>query len=208
MRRIIFIGGGALVVIALAAVMIVGIQNRGKTATLDIKSIVPNDINVTLDGSKVASSGKVSVKPGEHTIGAVRSGFEDKTEKVTVVDGETKTVEITMTPNSEEGYQWAANHVNLFTQYEIEQGAAYDADSTSIAEKYPLIQYLPKLQKEWRVDYGVSEAHPDNPTAIAIIITAGSDPAKTVAEDWIKSLGFNLSDYEIIYQEPPTGVDQ
>jgi hypothetical protein len=204
-RKLVYAVAAVVVVGLLGWIFVLGLQSRDKTAAIDVQSAVPDDINITIDGSKVASNVKVAVKPGDHKIVAERKGFEGQTHNVTVKQGETKTVRLLMTPNGPEGTDWARAHPDQFREYEAKQGEVFTQTSKDLTTKYPLIAHLPELRRSWRVDYGASVAHPKDPDALAIIITyvEGDDSTKQQALDWIKSQGFNPSDYEIIFQVPP-----
>jgi hypothetical protein len=188
-------------------VFVLGMQSKDKTATIDVQPAVPTDINVTIDGGKVNSNGKVAVKPGKHTVTAKRSGFADKTQDVNVKTGETKTVRLLLTPINDEGYTWARNHPEAFSEYEAQSSATFDTNSVDLTKKYPLIAQLPEIHPTWRVDYGKSVAHPNDSNSLAIIITHGGDFGKQSALDWIKSQGFNPADYEIVLKTPPAPGD-
>lgn len=209
LKKILYIAGGVVAAVLIIFVFVLGLQSRDKTAAIDVQSAVPDDINVTIDGAKVASNGKVDIKPGNHSLNAQRSGFESQTQTVTVNQGETKTVRLLLTPNGQDGYDWARNHPNQFLEYESKASQTFVQTSQDLTQKYPLIAHLPEIHPNWRVDYGKSVAHPNDPNALAIIITyGGSDIDKQNAINWIKSQGFNPSDYETIYKVPsPTTGD-
>lgn len=207
-KRLLIIGGTILAVGIIGYIMYVGWTNRDKTATIEIQSRVPDDPAVTINGNKVGSNSKNSVVPGKYTVVAKRSGFEDKTQEVEAKQGETKVVRILLNPNSEEGYKWMRNHPDRAVEYEAMGGALYSRRMQTATNKSPLISHLPEVHPTWRIDYGKSIQYPDDPTALAIIITtAGSDMAKQQALDWIKSQGFKPEDYEIIYETPPAPGD-
>ncbi len=201
-RRYIYIIGAALGIVILGVIMVIGFQQVNKTA-LDIQSVVPDDIAVTVDGVKVASSGTVSTKPGQHTVTAKRSGFADQTQTVTLLQNEVKAIRWLLVPNSQEGYDWVKKHVTGSSDFEAKAGQAFDQTSQDLTQKYPIIASLPEIHPRWRIDYGKSVAHPNDPNALAIIITyGGSDVDKQNALNWMKQQSYNPSDYEIIYKLP------
>jgi hypothetical protein len=195
---------GILLIIGIVGYLVIeSLQNRDKTAALDIQSAVPNDINVTVDDSKVVSNGIVHVKPGPHTIIAQRNGFAGKKQTVSVKTGETKTVRLLLTPNGPAGHDWAASHPDQFLEYEAQAGKQFDQNSKNLTQRYPLISHLPEIHPTWRIDYGESPEHPNNPNYVAItILYSGNDIDKQNALDWIRTQGFNPDDYQIIYQTP------
>lgn len=208
LRKLVYISAALLLVGTVGYILFVGWQNRDKTALIEIQSAVPNDANVTINGNKVGANSKNAVVPGKHTVSAKRNGFDDKTQEVEVKQGETKTVRLIMTPNGDEGYNWLRAHPDASMEYEGAVGQQFDQTSDKATAENPLIAYLPEVHPTWRVDYGKSVKNPNDPTALAIIITyGGSDIDKQNALDWIKSQGFKPEDYEIIYQTPPQPGD-
>jgi len=203
MKKVIYIALGIGALLLVVTVLMLGLQTRDKTATIEIQSIVPNDATVTIDGNKVDSNSKNGVTPGKHTVVAKRNGFDDKTQEVEAKQGETATVRLLMNPNSQVGYDWLRNHPDLAPQFEGAIGDEFNQDSQNATAENPLIAYLPEIHPKWRVDYGKSVKNPNDPKAMAIIITYGNDVAKQQALDWIKSQGFNPDNYEIIFQTPP-----
>jgi len=203
-KRILYGFGGLVVLSLVGYIFYLGLQSQGNTATLDIQSTVPNDPTITIDAKKVSANGKVNVTPGKHTVAAKRNGFYDKTTDVTVKMGETQKVQIIMNPSGDVGYQWLRDHPDLATQWEAVIGHQFDQNSQNTTTRNPLISYLPMIRPTWRIDYGVSEKHPTDPTAVTITITyGGAEIDKQNALQWIKDQGFNPSDYDIVFKLPP-----
>jgi len=203
LKKTIYIAAAVLIVILIGFVFYLGLQAKDKTATIEIQSAVPTDPTVAVDGQKVSSNSKNSVKPGQHTVVAKRNGFADSTQQVSVNGGETKTIRLLMDPNSDVGYQWLRDHPDAAVEWEGKIGQQFDQNSKNTTDKNPLIAYLPEVHPTWRIDYGTSQAHPNDPTAVAITILYGNDQAKQEALDWITSKGFDPNNYEIIFQTPP-----
>ncbi|HKX23914.1 MAG TPA: PEGA domain-containing protein [Candidatus Saccharimonadales bacterium] len=204
LKKLIYIGVGLLALGLIIVVFVLGLQSRDKTATIEIQSAVPTDAKVTIDGGGVGSNRKNGVTPGKHTVVAKRDGFEDKTQEVEVKQGEAKIIRLLMTPNSQVGYEWMRAHPDLAVEYEAMVGQQFSAQSDKTVDANPLIQNLPEIHPTWRVDYGKSVAYPNDPNKVAIIITyGGAEIDKQNAINWIKSLGFNPADYEIVYKVPP-----
>ncbi len=204
LRKTIYIGAGVVALLLVIWVFVLGLQSRDKTATIEVQSAVPNDATVTIDQSGVGSNSKNGVTPGKHIVVAKRKGFEDKSQEVDAKQGETKIVRLLMTPNSQEGYNWLREHPEQAVEYEGAVGEQFDQTSQKATDANPLIAYLPEVHPTWRVDYGKSVKNPNDPKALAIIVTyGGAEIDKQNALNWIKSIGFNPADYEIIYQTPP-----
>lgn len=204
LRKVIYIAVGLLALGIVILVFVLGLQSRDKTSTIEIQSAVPNDAKVTIDGNNVGSNSKNAVTPGKHTVVAKRDGFEDKTAEVDVKQGETKIIRLLMKPINQTGYDWMRAHPDLAVEYEAMVGQQFATQSAKTVDANPLIANLPEIHPTWRVDYGKSVAFPNDPNKVAIIITyGGTEIDKQNALNWIKSLGFNPADYEIIYKTPP-----
>jgi hypothetical protein len=203
-KRALFLIIGILVLAFLGYVTYLAIEGKDKTAKIDIQSAVPDDINVTIDGGKVASNGKVSVKPGSHKVVAERKGFEGKTQTVDAKAYETKTVRLLLRPNGPEGSDWARSHPDAFREFEGVAGREFDQKGELLSNKFPIISALPEVHPTWRVDYGQSEKHPNDSNALEVIITSVDDVSKQQALDWMKKNGYNPADYEIVYRQPQT----
>ena len=203
LKKLIYIAIGILALGLIIVVFVLGLQSRDKTANIEIQSAVPNDAKVTIDGNGVGSNSKNGVTPGKHTVVAKRDGFEDKTQEVEVKQGETKVIRLLMKPNSQVGYEWMRAHPDLAVEYEAMVGQQFAQQSQKTTDANPLIANLPEIHPTWRVDYGKSVAYPNDPNKVAIIITyGGAEIDKQNALNWIKSLGFNPADYEIVYKVP------
>jgi hypothetical protein len=204
LRKIVYIGAAILALALIVFIFILGLQSKDKTATITIQSVVPNDPTITIDGQKVKANGDTAVTPGKHTLVAKRNGFADKTQEVEAKNGQPATVRLIMTPNSQVGYDWLREHPDQAVEWEGQVGQQFDQNSRNTTNRNPLISYLPEIRPTWRVDYGKSEKHPDDPSAVQIIITyGGADIDKQNALQWIKDQGFNPNDYEIKFQLPP-----
>src|SRR6266550_1976809 len=184
---------GLVILVVMAAV-----DQAKKSATLDIQSVVPDDISVTVDGKKVASTTKFKVVPGTHTINAKRQGFGEQNQSVVLKDKETKTIRLMLIVTGPEGKAWVAAHPDQAVQAESVSSQRFDDISKQVTDKNPIISHLPILRREWRIDYGQSQKHPDDPQAIQLIITYASEPSKQDALDWMRAQGFNPDSYEIV----------
>jgi hypothetical protein len=203
LRKLIYISAGLLALGIIIVVFVLGLQSRDNTSTIEIQSAVPTDAKVTIDDGGVGSNSKNGVKPGKHTVVAKRDGFEDKTQEIEVAQGETKIIRLLMKPINQTGYEWMREHPDLAVEYEAMVGQQFSTQSTKTVDANPLIANLPEIHPTWRVDYGKSVAYPNDPNKVAIIITyGGPEIDKQNALNWIKSLGFNPADYEIIYKVP------
>lgn len=194
-RYIIF--GGFIILLILAVFLISGAtQNNGKL----VINVIPADSSIKVDGISTTKN-TVSVKPGRHKVTASRTGFKDSVVYVTVAKRETKSAYLAPAPDSPSAYQYLKNNPEIQKEREG-YGSANNAQiQDTLQANYPIIKYLPYESANITISYGVSAQFPDDPGRIAIyIITAPEN--RDVALGWIKNLGFNPNDYEIVYRAP------
>lgn len=199
-RLLLYVALGGLLVMLIVVILFASLRNR---TALDIKSIIPDDINVTVDGKKVKSNANVGVNPGKHTVEAKREGFVDKKIEVDLKKNEVRKIDLSLLPKNAVGYTWLQENKNAVRDLEAKTGQAYDDAAQQGVKANPLIQYLPMLRRDWRIDYGASQKEPTNPKAVSIIITYVTEGSKQNALTWIRDQGFDPKDYEIIYKQMP-----
>jgi hypothetical protein len=192
-RKIISAIAAALIVIAIFTV-IQAIRQSGR-GTLTVTTL-PRDAAVMLHNKKIADNRKVGVSPGTYDITVTRSGFADQKQDVTITKGKESTVAFYLSPNGAEGLQWFKDHPDEAHEAEAVTGEAFTKASEKKAEELPLINDLPFIDQQYRVDYGKSEK---DPSKIAIYIKYWSDEGKTQALDWIRFKGYDPNKLEIIY---------
>jgi hypothetical protein len=144
-------------------------------------------------------TGIIRVRPGNAHVVVTKSGFASQTKSVTAQQGKIVSVSIALISNSATTANWYATHPEDQKELEIITGRSYNSGAEQSVQKTPLIASLPHIDNFYRVDYGQSQAHPDDPNATAIYITYYSQDGKQQALDWIKFKGFDPASLEIIY---------
>lgn len=75
------------------------------------------------------------------------------------------------------------------------------AKTDAYENTYPITKNLPlDISPEYRIDYGTSIKYPNDPSKIALYISANSSLNKHAALQAIYLFGYDPSDYEIIFQ--------
>jgi hypothetical protein len=196
-RRFWAIGGAVLVVV----VIVLGgylVFRGGAESKVTVRSI-PNDLTLTLDGRAIAANGEVKVKEGTHTLVAVRRGFESHTETIKVAGGDPLSVKMYLFSNSPEGRTWEKDHPDQELETEAEAGRRYQEMDDRITRKYSIMQELPYIGPGFKVDYGVSKAHPDDPEQLAFYIKLTDSEGKKKALEWLNGHGYNPAELELIF---------
>jgi PEGA domain len=197
--RFAFYGLVAVVVIVLfygAAYLVGGID----TGTMRI-NLSPADATVLVDGKKVGldSHGATRVHYGDHSLEISRLHFFSEKQNIHITKDQTTSLAVVLQPNSQEGRNLVASP-DQANRREAIAGQQYSSTSKSQAERTPLIRSLPYIASHYRIDYGVSRKHQDDPTEVAIYITADSASARYNALTWIRQRGTDPSDLELIFR--------
>jgi len=170
-----------------------------KDATIDIQ-VVPSGSTVTLDGKGV-SSGNLRIASGEHTLAASKDGFESQTKKFSIKSDENKFEGLALVSNSASTRNWYIDHPEEQRLVESIGSRSFDQSSSEITTRYPIIKELPFIDQFYRVDYGKSKLHSNDPSAIALYVTFYSKEGKTQALKWLDFKGYTPASIEIIYTD-------
>jgi len=161
-------------------------------------SVAPADSTLSIDGNRVAGS-TVLVKPGEHTLVASRQDFVTATYKFNTEN--TTEIPVSLVADNASGQAYITSHRSDFLNVGQIGSSQYDTNSTDLANNYPIVSQLPlDISPEYKIDYDASKKYPNNPSRIALIISANTAITRRAALQAIYTLGYDPSDYEIIFQ--------
>lgn len=194
-KRLVVVAGlpaGVLLAVWLYAVVV------HKTPNVDVIT-APDAAMLTIDGQPTSKTKLFYLKPGKHTITASMDGFTSDSQTVQVGNSGVTKVSLLLNPNSTAGYDYLQANPAEELQREAMGGQKFLQQNNAITSRVPLISSLPFIDQEFRVDYGVSLQHPNDPTAVAIYITYYSEAAKQQALSWIRFKGYDPSKLEIVY---------
>jgi hypothetical protein len=196
-RRGWVIGGAvvAVLVVLLGAYLVFG---PGPKSDVTINA-VPGDLTLKIDGKAVSFDDPVEVREGVHDLTAERSGFSPETRKFMVSKGDPLTIDLFLDANSPEGRKWFQDHPDAALEREAEAGREYEENARKKTARYPIVKKLPKIAKDFRLDYGISQAHPDDPTAVAFYIRTFTPLGRQRASEWLRSEGLDPATLELIY---------
>lgn len=185
-------------VLILLGLIFFGLSNKKPKTGINLL-VVPSDAIGLVNGTVIVRGGLSSLPPGQHSITVTRRGFADKNQSFVVKNNSITKVIFILEPNSQEGYDWLNSHPEEVLRAEGLSGEIFDQESRDSREKNPLIEYLPFVDLEFRIDYGASIKNPDDPSATAIYIKYSSENGKAEALEWISFKGFDPEKLEIIY---------
>lgn len=184
-----------IVILVLSVTTSVRYSNMGQLTT----QIVPSDAVLRLEGKQIGGNRLVRISPGTYTVTVSRSGFASKIKKVTIKKGEKQSINFVLDPNSEEGLEWSRDHPKETAKGEGIVSKEVTGKMEDTSERNPIINRLPIVGSSWRIDYSASQKHPEDPTAVTIIIKSYDEAGKAEALDWMKTYNFNPADYDIVY---------
>jgi hypothetical protein len=161
--------------------------------------VAPKDTKLTIEGKAIGNN-KVKLKTGTYTIKASRDGFTDQTKEYTTVNSRHNELWFIMLPSSDTGTEYQKNHQKEFQRaYDFANSFASEAVQSKVLS-YPLLKKMPvNVYPLFTINEGQSKKHPNDDTKRAIYINSGSPESKNSALSYIYSLGFDPSDYEIIF---------
>ncbi|HEY6737083.1 MAG TPA: PEGA domain-containing protein [Candidatus Saccharimonadia bacterium] len=165
---------------------------------------VPSDATVKIDDKISAKPGDIKLSPGTHILVVSRTGFDSKSLTVTIQQNEIQSQTVVLTPNSTAGQTYINDHPDERQIGEGQAGAITDQQGKIITDQNPILRILPYKGKDFVIGYGISQAHPDDPHAVAIYIDTPkpnfAPDARTNALKWIASQGYDPNTLEIIYR--------
>lgn len=185
-----------IVVGALLVCLVIYFVHLHSLSAKIVVTIAPTDSKVSING-KHGRSGTNRVKPGAYTVTVSKKGFSSVSQKVSVKKGDKKTVGIALSPNSAATSNWYLKHPDDARIAEGISSNNNDKLAQQSKQNAPLIQLLPFVGGglEFRVDYGNL---PGSQSGTPVIyITAPSPQAQQDGLNWINSLGYDLSNYNI-----------
>lgn len=164
--------------------------------------VVPNDSTITLNGHKIPQGKAIGVNQGTYTLKVSRNGFATQTQTVTIANRDKKDIKIYLLANNDIGQHWLDLHPEQAIEIEGTGSQAYDKLSTQNTNNTPIVSQLPIYDPQFRIDYGLSEEHPNDSNAVGIYITALTPLGRQLALQAIRDNGYDPSDMEIIFQTP------
>jgi hypothetical protein len=198
-KKRIVIGASIAILIFLVFAVTYAMLNRGVGTGVNIV-VIPADSKITMDG-KVVSSGDNNAKPGNHTIEVSHKDFDVNKKIVEVSNDQVTLVAIGLSPSNSAGEKWVKDNQKAYLELENTANQETQQNSIEIQKTYPIITSLPQdISPLFRIDYGVSKRHPKDKTKIALYISSDTPANKYDAIRYIYSMGYDPSDYEIIFE--------
>jgi len=194
-RIILIIVAVVLGILAIAAIPTIISLNNG---TLSL-TVVPADTVVKIDGNGT-KAGNTGMSAGNHKVALSRDGFASQDFTVNIKSGQTTNKSVVMIANSPVGTAWINNNIAQSSQAEGIAGKNIEDTGAVALANHKIIELLPYVGADFKIDYGSSKINPNDSTAVALYVTAATVEGHDKANIWIIAQGFTPGNFEIISQ--------
>lgn len=169
------------------------IERNGKVG-VTIKA-VPSDAIIVINNKKT-KSGTHWLKAGEYTISAQKDGFKTRTKTIVANgDKDQNAVALSLTPVSEAAQQWAKKNEHAYKKNEEYGAIEARANGKYLKEKNPITNVLPYSDPYYEISYELQQKN------ILVTISTPSPRYRYIAVQKIRDLGFNPSEYKIVFKD-------
>lgn len=201
-KKKIAIGVALVLVLIIGAAIYHAIWNGIYSATMNIM-VAPSIAKVKVDGREYGTMEEFRVKPGEYTAEIYAEGFITKNVTVTAEAGETTNIFEYLEP-AEGNENWYAEHGEDGAMIGDIMYLQFGEANEKLAEKNPIMKVLPVKVEYFTANYSKYIKYDLNyevgkDEKLTILINDFSGGNKDLAMEKLKSFGYDLSKYEIKY---------
>ncbi len=169
-------------------------NSSGKNARIKLL-IVPTQATILINGNSF-SNGVINLKPGKYTLKASYSGFKSEQESFVLKPKQSLIVGLVLLPNSPKTANFYKLHPNQEQLSEAVADNLTNQFSQQSTNNEPIIKFLPHNGPNY--SYSINYANnPNNPTKPFIQITANNQLSIDAAIEWIRSLGYQISNLNL-----------
>ena len=203
-KKKIIIGVALVLVLIIGAVIYYAVWNGIYSATMNIM-VAPSIAKVKVDGREHGVMEEFRVKPGEYTAEISAEGFVTKSVTVTATAGETANIFEYLEP-VEGNENWYAEHGEDGAMIGDIMYLQFGEANEKLAEKNPIMRVLPMKVEYYTANYARYIRYDLNyeggeDEKITIFINDFSGGNEELAKERLNSLGYDLSEYEIKYND-------
>ncbi len=191
---------GFSIIVLLIILLIVVLVNRN-TARLDIL-VAPSDATVMVGDTRYKNGIYEGLEEGIYEVEITRDGLESKRLEIELKNGETTKLYLYLTGDGYSYTEEDSKILLLIDEYNNEK------EAKDYLKKYPINKVLPIVIEgysddsseyvSFRIDGGKFD---DCKNEFCIKITDISGRNRALAEEAAKAKGYDLSDYEVIYED-------
>jgi hypothetical protein len=161
----------------------------------------PQQVNISIDNGKkqsIDNSESVLVKPGHHSVTVSRDEFSDYTNTVDVKNSKTVNFLVALKPLTD-GANSLLQDSKSQAVVQSFYGNIQQKQAIQITAKYPILSILPMQARLYRLYACPSQKYPNDSLKIAICVDEAQSGLEPFVLKDIQSRGYNLSDYEVIW---------
>lgn len=192
------VGISCVLFVFMFVIILNSVGHHGKTK-LTVQ-VAPEDSTITINGT-VKKARILYLNPGTYKIAATKDGFTSDNATIALQKGHPQITQLLPIPSSSQAQTWLRNHPDIQAEREKIAGDRENSSQALLNTIYPLINKLPQTFSSYSISYDPSIKYPEDPNHIAILIQAPTPDTRQQALQWIRSLGYNPADYEIVFSD-------
>ena len=196
-RRLFLLAG--LLVIVVGFVVWQSINSSKYSSSIRIE-VAPTKGSKILINGKGIREGITKVSPGKYLIEFSHPGFNSESREVHVGEKENYYVGAALQSISDKTVNWYSDNPDDAKKAEGISSGNFDQLNKNRLKKLPLIEQLPLIDLNYRIDHGRSLQKPEDPEAVAVYVTYYSEQGKTEADEWLRFKGYDPTKSETIYK--------
>lgn len=176
----------------------------GRTGKLPVVvAVVPSDATVIIDNQHYGT-GTQWLKPGTYKISVSKDGFRSSNESTTITDKKSQNViAVSLKAESDKAKEWAAKHQKDYSSNEQYGAIEASTDGKYFADTHPITTKLPFNDPYFTVGYTVG----DN-DSVTLTVSTPSPRYRFYAVEKIRQLGFDPTDYTIVFKDFHNPLEQ
>ena len=207
--RAVMIGVGVVVALCILALVALGISQINPPRTLLEINVAPSTATITINGQDYRN-GIYEVEPGNYTATISADGFTGKSANITVEEGQTAKL-ATFLPNKSEGmayFERSAADLNILRTLSDQEAVdfikSYDK-KLSIRDQLPLdasydMSEVLGIPGNEIYEQTIYDGSTDSRCSAAFcLLVSGYELSLDAVRESIADAGYNLDDYEVIY---------
>ena len=192
--------------IVVVTILLIYLHSLNSLATLDLL-VTPQSATITIN-DKIYTNGIYQLEPGNYHATITKENFETKEFDLELKANKTTPLHTYLT-QTDHTYSWYLEH----NEDDLILNTIGDESAATAAEiynsKYPIITSLPIIYSQYDDSYQLIDYRIDGGTFdscssdFCLQITYIDDPSRSAALATLQEKGYNINDYEIIYNHKP-----
>lgn len=177
------------------------IDRSGKVPV--VVSVVPNDAKVVFDNN-TKGNGTHYMPAGTYEVTVSKDGFKSQTETVIVTDKKDQNVvAASLTAVSGDAKKWAKEHENDYAKNQVYGAIEADNNGRYFADKNPITTKLPYNDPYFTIGYISNDDQ-----SVTLTVVTPSPRYRFYAVEQIRKLGYDPTDYKIIFKDFHSPLEQ